>query len=58
MLPMFGRALTDLGEWERAKALFLEAMEQGNARGELAIAADASVADLYLWLHMDPQAQP
>jgi ATP/maltotriose-dependent transcriptional regulator MalT len=31
-------------------------MEQGNARGELAIAADASVADLYLWLHMDPQA--
>jgi class 3 adenylate cyclase/tetratricopeptide (TPR) repeat protein len=56
VLPMFGRALTDLGEWERAKALFLEAIEQGNARGELAIAADASVGDLYLWLHSDPQA--
>ena len=56
VLPMFGRALTDLGEWEQAKALFLEAIEQGNARGELAIAADASVADLYLWLHSDPQA--
>ena len=56
VLPMFGRALTDLGDWEQAKALFLEAIEQGNARGELAIAADASVADLYLWLHSDPQA--
>ena len=56
LLPMLGRALTDRGEWERAKALLVEAIEQGKARGELAIAADASVADLYLWLHMDPQA--
>ena len=28
LLPMFGRALTDLGDWEQAKALFLEAIEQ------------------------------
>ncbi len=56
LLPMLGRALTDQGEWDRAKALLLEAIDQGTVRGELAIAADASVADLYLWLHMDPQA--
>ena len=56
LLPMLGRALTDNGEWERARALLAEAMEQGRQRGELAIAADASVADLYLWLHSDPQA--
>ena len=56
LLPMLGRALTDQGEWERAKVLLVEAIEQGKASGELAIAADASVAHLYLWLHMDPQA--
>ncbi len=52
LLPMLGRALTDRGDWDRAKSLLREAIENG----EPAVSADASVADLYLWLHMDPQA--
>jgi tetratricopeptide (TPR) repeat protein len=52
LLPMLGRALTDRGEWDRAKELLQEAIETG----EPMVAADASVANLYLWLHSDPQA--
>jgi class 3 adenylate cyclase/tetratricopeptide (TPR) repeat protein len=52
LLPMLGRALTDRGEWERAKALLQEAIESGTPT----VAADATVANLFLWLHSDPQA--
>jgi class 3 adenylate cyclase/tetratricopeptide (TPR) repeat protein len=52
LLPMLGRSLTDRGEWDRARVLLGEAIEQG----EPATAADATVANLFLWLHSDPQA--
>ncbi len=52
LLPMLGRALTDLGEWDRAKGLLDEAIENGDR----AVAADATVASLYLWMHTDPHA--
>jgi class 3 adenylate cyclase/tetratricopeptide (TPR) repeat protein len=52
LIPMLGRALTDRGEWDRAKELLAEAIEMGEA----VVAADATVASLWLWLHSDPQA--
>ncbi len=52
LLPMLGRALTDRGEWQSAKELLAEAIEAG----EPVVAADATVANLFLWIHSDPRA--
>ncbi|MET0939601.1 MAG: AAA family ATPase, partial [Gaiellaceae bacterium] len=56
LLPMLGWALTDQGKWESARTLLSEASEKGKASGELGIAANATVADLFLFLHTDPHA--
>ena len=51
-LPTLGRALADRGDWEPAKDFLAEAIETG----EPTVAADATAANLFLWLHSDPQA--
>jgi class 3 adenylate cyclase/tetratricopeptide (TPR) repeat protein len=56
LMPMLGRALMDQGEWDRARELLEQAINEANARGERVIAADANLAHLFLWMHMDPQA--
>jgi class 3 adenylate cyclase/tetratricopeptide (TPR) repeat protein len=52
VLPALGRALTDRGEWDRAKVFLQEAIDHGTST----VAADATIASLFLWIHSDPQA--
>ena len=54
LLPSLGRALAEKGEWERADAVLSEAVEAGRAAGQHGVAADATVALLYVRLHTDP----
>jgi tetratricopeptide (TPR) repeat protein len=55
LLPSLGRALIEVGEWERADALLSEAVEAAKAAGEQAASADAAVALTYVRLHTDPE---
>jgi tetratricopeptide (TPR) repeat protein len=50
---MFGRALLDAGQWDRAKVVLLEATEAARAAGERGLAADAAVALTNLQLFTD-----
>ena len=56
LLPTLGRALTEKGEWERAEAVLSEAVGASKAAGEHGVAADATVALLFIRLHTDPQS--
>jgi class 3 adenylate cyclase/tetratricopeptide (TPR) repeat protein len=56
LLPSLGRALTERGEFDRASAVLSEAVEAGTAAGDHGVAADASVALLFLRLHTDPES--
>jgi len=51
VLPALGRALVEAGEWERADRVLSEAIELGNAEGELGVAVDAETTLWYLRLH-------
>jgi tetratricopeptide (TPR) repeat protein len=56
LLPSLGRALIEVGEWERADALLSEAVETARSVGEHGLAADAAVARTYVRLHTDPES--
>ena len=53
VLPMFGRALLEAGQWDRAKAVLVEATVAADAAGERRVAADAAVALTSLQLFTD-----
>jgi class 3 adenylate cyclase/tetratricopeptide (TPR) repeat protein len=50
LLPSFGRALHEAGQWDRAQAVLSEAVEVGLATGERTVVADGSVALTHLRL--------
>ena len=50
LLPAFGRALQEAGQWERAEAVLSEALELAQAAGDRRVAADAAVARTHLRL--------
>ena len=50
LLPSFGRALQEAGQWDRAEAVLSEAVEAGLAAGERRVAADGAVALTHLRL--------
>ena len=54
LLPTLGRALTELGELERADALLSEAVARGAEVEEPGAAADGAVALTFLRVHTDP----
>jgi class 3 adenylate cyclase/tetratricopeptide (TPR) repeat protein len=56
LLPSLGRALTEGGEWERARAVLSECVQAGRAAGEDGAAADAAVALVFVELHTDPDS--
>ena len=56
MLPYLGRALTELGEWKRARTVLNEAVESSRARGEEAAAADAAITLAFLDLHTNAES--
>ncbi len=51
LLPPLGRALRTAGRRERAEAVLAEAVQEGRAAGERAVAADAAVALANLRFH-------
>jgi tetratricopeptide (TPR) repeat protein len=54
LLPSLGRALTEAGDWEGARAVLSEAVTGAQAAGERLAAADAAVALTFVELHTDP----
>jgi class 3 adenylate cyclase/tetratricopeptide (TPR) repeat protein len=54
-LPMLGRALAELGNWESAESLLTRAFDAAKAQGDDVVAADASVALWFVRLHVDPE---
>jgi len=54
LMPTLGRALTDLGDWDRAHAVLREAVATARASGEAGVAADAEVQLAFLAVHADP----
>ena len=53
LLPPFGRALQEAGQWDRADAVLSEAVEVALAAGERRVAADGAVALTHLRLFTD-----
>jgi class 3 adenylate cyclase/tetratricopeptide (TPR) repeat protein len=53
LLPAFGRALQEAGQFDRADEVLSQAVEVGRAAGERRIAADAAVALTHLRLFTD-----
>jgi tetratricopeptide (TPR) repeat protein len=53
LLPSLGRALQEVGQWDRADAVLSEAVQVGLATGERRMAADAAVALTHLRLYAD-----
>jgi len=51
LLPALGRALIEMGDWERAEEWLSEAASTGNDLGEPGAAADATTTLWYLRLH-------
>jgi class 3 adenylate cyclase/tetratricopeptide (TPR) repeat protein len=53
LLPTFGNALREAGQWDRAARVLTEAVEGGLATGDRRVAADGAVALIELRLHTD-----
>jgi class 3 adenylate cyclase/tetratricopeptide (TPR) repeat protein len=53
ILPTFGRALQDAGDWDRSRSVLTDALARAGATGDRGVAADATVALAHLNMFTD-----